>query len=237
MDYFSEILVPHVRPWCEKIDVRLMKRGYNPAGQGKVEIFIKPMIKRSSFNTFEDFMTEIKSKLKPFDLTSQGKLQIVRGISHASKSLEEARVADRQSHSAQQTLANLGTDVRIRSEYSDSASPGSGITIWAIFSKSQDDIDIQAPIRIGADCLGKKGLPADTVGKQAAERLLKGIESRAPVDLHLADNLVPFLALAGGEMKVQKLTQHLTTNVDVVKKIIGTEFFIDETDNRIKTGQ
>lgn len=236
MDYFTEVLLPHLKLWCQKLEVKILRRGYNPAGQGKVEIFIKPMIKRSTFQTFDAFAEEVRSKIKPFKLSAQGKLQLIRGVSHASKSLEEAKVAERQSHAAQQALSKA-TEVRIRSEYSDSASPGSGITVWAIYSKLNGEVEYEEPIRLGADGLGKRGLPAESVGRSAAERLLKSMDSRAPVDSKLADNLIPFLALVGGELLLEEFSNHTLTNIDVVKEFLGTEFDIDKNLRTIKTKQ
>ncbi|MEM2916318.1 MAG: RNA 3'-terminal phosphate cyclase [Candidatus Woesearchaeota archaeon] len=168
IDYFKEVLVPQLRRWAE-IDVKVEKRGYYPAGNGKVVIRVKP-----------------KEEKKPIELLEQHNLVHIKGISHAAKSLEQARVAERQAHSAQQALSKLNCPVSIRSEYADTLSLGSGITLWAVFSKRKDDIDVSNPVILGADCLGERGLPAEQVGKTAAERLLNAIESRAPVDIHLA---------------------------------------------------
>lgn len=232
VDYFTEILVPHLKQWCEKLEVKVLKRGYYPAGGGKVEIFIKPRIKRSDFETFDAFIEELHGIIKPFALLEQGYILAIRGVSHCSKELEREQVATRQAHAAQAVLSRFG-DVRIRCEYADSTCTGSGITLWTLYSNTKDETNPAWPVRLGADALGKKDVAAETLGKTAAERLSEAMASNAPVDRHLADNLVPFLALAGGSMKVESITQHTLTNIDVVKAFLPVEFSIEN--NVIRT--
>ncbi|MBI4145148.1 RNA 3'-terminal phosphate cyclase [Candidatus Woesearchaeota archaeon] len=227
IDYFIEVLAPHLRQWCEKLEVKVLKRGYHPTGGGRVEVFIKPRIKRMDFETFDPFLAELRGTIKRFSLLEQGHLIAIRGVSHCSKDLEAAQVATRQAHAAQAVLSRFG-DVRIRSEYADSACTGSGITLWALYSNIKDETNPSWSVRLGADALGKKGIPAEQTGKTAAERLSEAIASPAPVDRHLADNLVPFLALAEGTIKAESITQHTTTNIDVIKAFLGTQFYIKE---------
>jgi len=211
-DYFSEVLVPQLRRWAD-ISVKVEKRGYYPKGGGKIVVRVKP-----------------KEEKKGIELIEQCNLIHIKGISHASKDLEGVRVAERQAHSAQQLLAGLNCPVAIRKEYSDSLSTGSGITLWAVFSKKKDDIDVASPIIIGADELGEKGTPAEDIGKRAAKKLIEAIESKAPVDAHLADNLIPWMALfAPSAVRVQAVTKHTTTNIYVVEKFLPVKFEIKDS--------
>ena len=115
---------------------------------------------------------------------------------------------------------------------------GSGITIWAIFSKNKDDIDENNPIRLGADALGEQGKKAEIVGEEAARNLLKEIESKAPVDSHLADQLLPFMSLIGNsKIKVSEITNHCRTNVYAIGQFMGNVFDIDEENKVISIKQ
>jgi len=69
--------------------------------------------------------------------------------------------------------------------------------------------------------------PAEDVGKDAAQNLLFEIESKSAVDLHLADQLLPFLALSGGQIKPSKITPHALTNIYVIEKFLGKCFIVD----------
>lgn len=217
IDYFREVLVPQLKRWAD-IDVKAEKRGYYPKGGGKVTVRVKPRIGRDAFAT--------APKLA---LTEQQHLMYIKGISHASKSLEEARVAERQAHAAQQALAKYNCPISIRSEYADTLSPGSGMTLWAVFSKNKEDIDVANPIILGADALGEKGTPAEAIGKQAAERLHHAISSHAAVDAHLADNLIPWMGLfPPSALRAEKITPHTTTNIYTVQKFLPVTFDVKE---------
>lgn len=222
VDYFSEILLPQLRKYSD-IDFKLKKRGYYPKGGGMIEIKVSP-----KFN-----IERIKDKVEEaprLELIEQGNLMQIKGVSHSSASLENAKVAERQSQSAVSALKKTGlsVSVNIRTEICETLSDGSGITLWAIFSRQKDDIDTNNPIRIGADSLGERGRRAEEVGKEAAERLIKEISYGTPVDEYLADNLIPFLGLFGGKMKVAKISDHTLTNIYVVEKFLDVKFEIDE---------
>jgi RNA 3'-terminal phosphate cyclase len=127
--------------------------------------------------------------------------------------------------------------VKIEQSYSTTLSTGSGIVLWAVYSHRADEVDVENPVILGADCLGERGKRAEIVGEEAAKRLMTEIDSGAPVDLCLADNLVPLLAMFGGQIRVSKTTDHTRTNVYAVNKYLegtGTAVHIDEETKIIK---
>jgi len=222
-DYFNNIFAPIARKFCEKIDIKLIRRGYYPKGQGKIELKIKPKYKLSDFSDFNEFYSYLKQNTQNIELTEQGELVKIEGISHASLSLEKADVAERQAKAAKLELTKLGCPVNIQAEYCDTASAGSGITLWAAFSKNDEQI------RLGADALGEPGKKAEIVGEEAAKKLIKEIESKAAVDRHLADQILPLMAFTKDSgIKVSEITNHCRTNVYVIEKFLGKIFNVDE---------
>ena len=233
-DYFSSILLPQLQRFA-KIEAKLLKRGYYPKGNGKVEIKINPKFRLNDFENFDKFHENLKNNIQKYDLIEQYNLIQIKGISHASKNLQDARVAERQSHSAQAILGKkFNVPIKISSEYQDTLSIGSGITLWAIFSKNKDDIDENNPVRLGADALGEQGKKAEAVGEEAARNLVMEIESKAPVDRHLADQLLPFMALTGSsQIKVSEITNHCKTNIYSIEQFLGKIFRIGDEDKII----
>ena len=189
----------------------------------------------SDFENFEVFYEHLKNNSPKINLIEQHHLIQIKGISHASRDIEKAGVSERQSHYAQGILGkNFNVPIKIRSEYQDTLSTGSGITLWAIFSKNKNDIDENNPVRIGADALGEQGKKAEIVGQEAAQNLIKEIESKSPVDSHLADQILPFMALAGNsKIKVSEITNHCRTNVYAIQKFMGEIFKVNEERNMI----
>ena len=224
-DYFNNILLPQLQRFT-KIEAKLLKRGYYPKGNGKVEIKINPKFKLKDFENFEEFHQHLKQNVNPYNLTEQYHLIQIKGISHASRNLENAKVAERQVESSQKILKQkYNVPITITSQYQDTLSTGSGITLWAIFSKNINDIDENNPIRLGADSLGEQGKRAETVGEEAAKNLIEEIESKAPVDRHLADQLVPFIGLIpNSKIKVSSVANHCKTNIWVTEKFLPTKF-------------
>lgn len=224
IDYMQHVVLPQLSKFA-KIEMNLIKRGYYPKGNGQIELSIKPEIKIGRFNVFDDFVLTIKKECLPYKLDRLEKLLCIKGISHASLELEKANVAQRQADAATYLLKEFNCPISIDISYSKTSSMGSGIMLCAIFSK-KDEEDFANIIRIGADVLGERGKKAEIVGEDAAKKLKVLISTKAPVDLHLADNLVPYLALVGGKINVSEITKHTKTNIYTIERFIGPVFNI-----------
>ncbi len=138
---------------------------------------------------------------------------LVEGCSHSSGL--PAHVAERQAASAQKILQDAGYDTRISLEVKDYPSTGSGITLWCG--------------TVGGNALGKPGLRAEKVGELAAEAILSELMSGAGMDIYLADQLIPYLALAeGGSFTTRVITPHTKTNIWVTEQFLDVKFKIEE---------
>ncbi len=235
VDYFREVLVPHLSRFTQKFEVSLEKRGYHPKGGGKLEIAVTPRFRISDFSNFDEFRRHLRENLEKVELVSRGNLAVVKGISHASSDLQKAMVAERQVSSAKRVLFSLQCPLRIDASYSDTESTGSGICLWAAFTNEKGEIDRINPSIIGADALGQRAKRAEDVGREAAESLINEIHSGAPVDKYMADQLLPFMALCGGSIKVSHITPHCLTNIYVIEQFFGSIFAVDEQNKVIKT--
>ncbi|MEE8167866.1 MAG: RNA 3'-terminal phosphate cyclase [Candidatus Hydrothermarchaeales archaeon] len=153
-------------------------------------------------------------RLMPLDLTERGKFLKVMGVAH-SLNLPE-HIVKREAKAAKRVLKDYSCHISL--EYGRGTSTGTGIVLWAFFENSI----------LCASSLGKPGKPAEKVGEEAARSLLNEIEANASIDLHLGDQIIPYLALAEGESRifVGELTNHLKTNIYVVEKILNTKFKI-----------
>jgi RNA 3'-terminal phosphate cyclase (ATP) len=81
---------------------------------------------------------------------------------------------------------------------------------------------------LSGDAIGELGKPSETVGEEAAENLLREIEAKATVDIHLADMLVPYVSLAGPSSVylTRDVTDHLETNIWLAEKILDVKFHV-----------
>jgi len=137
------------------------------------------------------------SVLRAAHLTARDSAKGVEGISHCSNLPEH--VARRQAESASRVLREAGLFSSIGQEILRLPSTGSGITLWSGFK--------------GGSALGSRGLPAEEVGERAATELAIEMRSAAIVDTHLCDQLIPYLAMAGGSYAVREISAHTRTNI------------------------
>ncbi|MFO7792197.1 MAG: RNA 3'-terminal phosphate cyclase [Candidatus Saliniplasma sp.] len=116
----------------------------------------------------------------------------------------------------------LEIPVSIKTESYSSSSPGTGITIWTEGGRV-----------LGCGKLGEKGVPAEEVGKEAAETLNKFISTDVLLDDWSADQLVPFLSLIKdhGELSVLEKTGHLETNIWVVNKFVKDSISLEKVED------
>jgi RNA 3'-phosphate cyclase len=216
-DYFVNVYLPHIKRFCKSVDVDLVRRGYFPKGAGKVDIEIVPNFHVNDYSSFDDFVKYVSENVDPIELINLGELKEIRGISHASESLRNTAVAERQSFAARKGLSKVSANIKIENKYYDTLCPGSGIVLWADYGNA----------RIGGDALGERSKMAEIVGKESADNLLEQMSYDVPVDSFLSDNLVPWL-IFGGKINVGKITDHVKSNVWAVEKFVNRKYKIED---------
>lgn len=235
VDYFSNVFLPQISKYTKSSKFVLKNRGYYPKGSGDIDLIIHPKYKLKDFENFDTFLEHIRKEGQQIDLNEQGKLIKIKGTSHASKELSRVEVAERQAERSKLILSSLNCPISILTEYRNTPSTGSGITLWATFSMDEEEINFDNPTLLGADSLGEKEKKAEIVGEEVANKLLELIKKGAPVDPYLADQLIPFIALFGGKIKTSKITQHALANAYVCEKFLGKTIEIDEENKVIKS--
>lgn len=160
------------------------------------------------------FRLDRSKGLEALDLSSRGKFKSIKGIAHCQNL--PAHIPERERIGALEVLKDYSPEIEI--QVTNGLSPGTGITLWAEFGKSV----------MGASSLGEIGKPAEKVGREAAENLLKEMETGATGDIYLADQILPFMALAKGtsRMLVRKISGHIETNIEIIEYFLGKRFEI-----------
>lgn len=197
-EYLQYVLFPMLHACGARVRLEVKKSGFYPKGGGHLVL-----------------STE-HSELSPFDF-SQFELSGIEGVSFCANLTES--VPRRQANSATVELFKRGMQARIRPYSVPALSPGSGIVIWAS-SKVSKAI-------IGADALGARDRPAEAVGMEAAKNLLAELDAGAAVDRHAADQLLPFMALAGGRIRTSEVTMHARTNMAVIERFLPVKFAVE----------
>jgi RNA 3'-phosphate cyclase len=208
IDYFHYVFLEILKKMGIKTKVNILKRGYYPEGGAKVEVAVSP------------------AKIKNLNLTERGSLEKITAISGASELLEEKKVSERQMSGVREVLGGLKLPIEEKIEYYETQCPGSQICLIAEFENTI----------IGTDNLGKLGKRAEDVGKEAALELLKEQRSGACLDKHLADQILPYMALASGKSQaaVSEITNHCKTNIWVIEKLLNVLPNGDQRNFKIK---
>jgi len=158
--------------------------------------------------------------MKPINLEPKAS-DIMEGISHCSNLPEH--VAKRQADAASQALKNAGFKSEISLQVLQAPSTGSGITLWSGYK--------------GGSSLGERGVRAEAVGTKAADEIISELKSDATVDVHLADQLIPYLALVGGRYTTRDISMHTRTNIWTAKHFLKRQINVLEgTVCEIKAG-
>ncbi len=202
IDYLKNVTFPMLKKMGYLGEINLVRRGHYPKGGGEIEAMIEPV-----------------EKFQPVDWVNRGTTELVRGVSHCVKLPDH--IAKRQAGSAKERLEEEGYDVDIEVEFYEKSKdphlgPGTGIVLW---SESENGCVL------GSNALGEKGKPAEKVGREAAEGLIRELGSGMAVDRYLADQIVPYMGLADGrsEISVSELTSHALTNAELVEEITGAD--------------
>jgi RNA 3'-phosphate cyclase len=140
----------------------------------------------------------------------------ITGISAVSRLPRSIAERQRQQAEARLGAAGLGADIAIEE---DAAALGRGTVLF-----------LGVHGRAGFSALGRPRLPAERVADEAVDALLEWQTSGAAVDGHLADQLVPFLALADGpsSFTCPLLTEHLRTVAWVVQQLLPVTIVLDD---------
>jgi len=201
INYLRYVFLEMLKKMGVQAKIDIIKRGYYPEGGAKVTAKISPLI-----------------KLNPLRLTERGVFKKIRAFSGASDSLKKKKVAERQLMGTKEVLGKLKLPLEEKIEYSPTDSPGSWICLTAEFENTI----------LGTDNLGKLGKPAEDVGREAALQLLKEQKINACLDKHLADQILPYLALSPQpvSVSVSELTDHCKTNIQTIEKFLDGKFEI-----------
>ena len=198
--YLAETFLPALAEMGVGARITLRRWGWYPRGGGEIEAPIAPMA---------------RTALRGFVAETRGENVPIRGlsaVSHLPRSIAErqrARVAER--------LATAGVAAEIVIEDGAPAF-GPGTLVFLALRG-----------RAGFSALGRRGLPAEQVADAAVELLLAFLASGAGVDEHLADQLVPFCALASAEstFTCPAISLHLATVAWVVEQFLPVRIHLE----------
>jgi RNA 3'-terminal phosphate cyclase (ATP) len=191
--------LPYLREMGVAAELALVRAGFYPRGGGQVTARIRPA-----------------NLLRGLSLVERGRLTKIFCLSAVAQ-LEQS-VAERQSREALTRLACL--PVHIESRNISLPSPGKG-TVFLTLAEFERT-------RCCYYALGERGKPAERVAEEAVDSFLAFLDTDGAIDEFLADQLLLPLALAHGtsELRTARVTPHLLTNAEVIRRFLSARIEI-----------
>ncbi len=204
--HFQQLFLTLLQRMGADVEITIIRPGYVPAGQGEIELRVTPLT----------------TPLQPIVLEEPGPVEKIEGIALSSH-LRQRNVSHRMGEACEKELRREGYSADIRIVYDETdqpafrkpaAQPGAVLAVRAQTGNGA---------LIGADMAGAIRRSAEFIGKQVARNLLADLHSGATVDRYLADQLIPYTALAAGvnRYRIPRMTDHVAARLWLVEKILG----------------
>jgi RNA 3'-terminal phosphate cyclase (ATP) len=206
-DFLEKAFLPLLAKMGARVTPKLERRGFYPAGGGRIRVTIEPV-----------------PRLERIDLVERGKIRAVRAtavVAHLSPGIaqRELKVLERE----------LSLDRNRLKCVEDRESPGPG-NVVNVEIESEHVTEVFTGF-------GEKRVSAEDVARRLAKEVREYLDADVPVGGYLADQLLIPLALAGGGSFVSMpLSSHSTTNISVIGQFLSRKFSVDrskETRHRV----
>jgi RNA 3'-terminal phosphate cyclase (ATP) len=202
-DFLAKAFLPLLERMGARIEARLERYGFYPAGGGRMEIDIMPA-----------------KRLEPIELNERGKILDRRAtalVAHLPRS-----IAERELSVVHRKLSWPKEWLKTESQTS---SPGPG-NIVTLEIESENLTEVFTGF-------GERGVAAEAVADQAVVAARRYLASDVAVGEHLADQLLLPMALArGGSFTTVPPSRHTTTNIEIIRKFLDVEIRAEQMTNR-----
>lgn len=201
-DFLAVTLLPLLRRMGARVDARLERHGFYPAGGGRIAV---------------DIVAVGPGALAPIEILDAGPVRAWRA--RALVANLPGKIARRELDVVHARLGWPEDACRIES-VTDAAGAGN-----VLFLELE-----RAGVTEVVTSVGERGKPAERVAEEAVAEARRYLAADAPVGEHLADQLVIPMALAGGgAFRTAPLTLHSRTNIDVVRRFLPVEISAQDT--------
>lgn len=201
--FLEHAWLPRIRAMGAELAIELRKTGFYPAGGGELVLHVSPSKSLAPLH--------LAAPRGPLTLEAEA---IVSDIPESIARRELSALAERLSlepHRRDATSEDHVTPSRIVLRSSTVRSVGPGNALWLIARDADGHANVFS-------ALGERGVSAEDVAGQVADRFVSWRASGAAVEEHLTDQLLVPIVLAGeGRLTTDVLSLHTTTNVDVIE--------------------
>lgn len=199
IDSYELVLFPLMRRMGINAQLNIIERGFYPIGGGHVVVTLDPI-----------------GKIKPLELTTLGKLEKIQ-VRCYTQHLSE-RISKEMVEACVRTLGD-NYDLEIEVQNSMGNSRGAGLVLVANYENG----------KLSSNVLTSRGHSAEQSGIDAAKDLLQEMNTGATIDIHTADQLLPYMAMAEGKSSfvVSRISKHLLSQMDTLESFLDVRFGVE----------
>jgi len=199
VDYLRLVLLPLLNKMGVEAALTVVRRGYFPQGGGEVRLDLARV-----------------PHLQPFNVEAGGAIARVEIHAHVTRLARD--IGQRMIRAVHAALPPVLPVTSHLEEFGMEAAAGPGGAI-VLCARTSTTI-------LGAARVAERGVPAERLGLAAANELARDLAAGATLDLHAADQMLIFLALASGAsaFRASALSAHARTTMWLLERIAGTRF-------------
>lgn len=201
-EFIERVFLPVLNRMGPAVTARLVRHGFYPRGGGRIEVEIAP------------------APLRPIDCLERGPLEQVSATAFVAGLPFD--IATREIETARKRLPDWPEEAFAVRQLPEEVGPGNALLLEARFANG-------AELVTG---FGKLGVSAESLARNAAQRMAGFLASAAFAGPYLADQLIlPFALAGGGSFTTVKPSQHARTAADIVARFTGRRFaFVQQPD-------
>ena len=203
IDNYNLVLFPMMRRMGIEASCEIIERGFYPIGGGHVRIIQQPI-----------------GKIKPLILDDLGELKSIKGLCFVQH-LSDRIVSD-MTDSCTRVFQNK-YPLEIEVERCEGTSRGAGMVLVAEYENGL----------LSSNVLSSKGHSPRQTGLDAASDLLQEMRASSTIDIHTADQLLPYMAMADGQSRftVTRISKHLLSQMDTLESFLDVRFGVERKDD------
>ena len=204
IDSYNQILFPLMSRMGIDAELNIVQRGFYPEGGGRVTVNMQPI-----------------GKIKPLNMHDLGELKEIRGVCF-SQNLPDW-ITDQMIEGCLSVFNDTEVNIEIE-KIGEGISRGGGISLVAEYDNGS---------MLGSNVLTSRSHPAKQAGMDVANDLLQVMESGATMDIHTADQILPYLSMADGDsaFSVSRISRHLLSQMDTLETFIDVKFGVERKEN------
>lgn len=216
-DFLARTFVPALRRMGARVDVEVERRGFYPAGGGRVVVVVEGV-------------DEAHPAL-PFELLERG--PILRATATALVQRLPRHIGEREVAVVKRGIAPLlrdardqgdGHDIEVGTEVLELSGPGPGNAVLLELESAHITEVITGT--------GERKKTSEAVAGDVVDEARRYLLADVPVGEHLADQLLlPMALLGGGSFRTLPLTEHTRTNIVTLQRFVDVAVNVISADD------